>query len=390
MLGIPIRVDASWLLILALLTWSISNIFKRELPGLPNPHYWIMGLIAAFAFFVCIVLHELGHAVVARRMGIPIRGITLFLFGGVAEMADEPPSAGAEFLMAIGGPIVSAVLGGLFLGLGLWGAAVGFPTQAMVVLQYLGWINFLVLAFNLIPAFPLDGGRVLRSIFWGATGSLRRATYWASLLGQAFAWLFIFFGVFQFIGGLVISGIWIAVIGLFLNHAARASYQQVIIHQALQGEPVRRFMNPNPITVPPNTGLREFVENYVYRYHRKLFPVAADGHLEGSISTRALSRLPPEEWDHHTVEEVMRRDLRAISIGPNADALQALGKMQRTGSSRLLVIHQGQLLGIVSLKDLLHFLHLKMELQAPENGEPEPGELDHEDSRHEPPVSSHA
>jgi Zn-dependent protease/CBS domain-containing protein len=327
-----------------------------------------MGLIAALAFFVCILLHELGHAVIGRSQGMPIRGVTLFLFGGVAEMGDEPTSAGNEFFMAIAGPVVSVILA---VGLGLlsWlSYSEGWPHPLVIILGYLAFINALVLAFNLIPAFPLDGGRVLRSILWRATGDLRRATHWAALLGQAFAWLLIAWGVLQFFMGNWLGGIWMVLIGMFLSGAARSGYQQVLVRQALQGEPVRRFMNADPIAVSPSLDLRHWVEDFVYRYHRKTFPVVADGHLKGFIDTSALGQVPRPEWARHTVGDVMRHDVESITIAPDADALQALGKMRQTGSSRLLAVEGDSLVGLISLKDLLSFLHLKIELEVP-NGE---------------------
>jgi Zn-dependent protease/CBS domain-containing protein len=387
--GIPISLDASWLIILALLTLSIANMFPRLMhdyfgeaaPTLAPYEYWIMGLIAALAFFVCILLHESGHAVVARSRGMSVRGITLFLFGGVAELGDEPASAATEFLMAVAGPVVSVILGIVFALLAWAGYHSGWTPPVVMILGYLAVINLLVLAFNLIPAFPLDGGRVLRSILWGATGNLRRATYWASLAGQAFAWLLIAWGVVQFFTGNWLGGIWSGLIGLFLNSAAQSSYQQVLIRQALQGEPVRRFMNPQPIVVPPSLDLLHWVEDYVYRYHRKAFPVASEGRLEGVITTQALTRVPRGEWGQHTVGEVMRRDIKTVSIGPNADALEALGQMQRTGFSRLLVAERDQLVGIISLKDLLSFLSLKIEL---EGSEQRPGRRDQGSALPEP------
>jgi Zn-dependent protease len=359
LLGIPISVDASWLVILALLTWTLVSYFAQAVTGLPPAVYWLMGLAAALGFFACIVLHELGHALVARAAGIPIRGITLFLFGGVAELEGEPKSASSEFLMAVAGPAVSALLvAGFWLLSGL-----PWAQPAVLVLEYLAAINLAVLVFNLVPAFPLDGGRVFRSILWGATGNLRRATYFASLAGQGFAWLLIWLGVLQFFAGNVLHGVWLGLIGMFLNNAARASYQQVIVRQLLQGEPVSRFMNPQPIVVPEELDLRRWVEDYVYRHHRKMFPVSSNGHLAGVIATEALVRYPREEWDRHTVAEAMNKDLGAVRIAPDADALEALGKMQRTGSSRLLVMDGDHLVGIVSLKDLLRFLELKIELE---------------------------
>ena len=364
LLGIPISLDASWLIILALISWSLVNVFRAEIPGRPASEYWIMGVVTALAFFACIVLHELGHAVVARSGGMTIRGITLFMFGGVAELEGEPLSAGTEFRMAIAGPVVSAVLALLFWGLSRVGLAQGWAVQSVGVLRYLAWINATVLVFNLIPAFPLDGGRVLRSILWGASGNLRRATRWAAGIGQGFAWLLIAFGIIQFFADNFIGGIWLGLIGLFLKHAAESGYQQVLIREALQGEPVRRFMNPQPVVVPPSLDLRHWVDDYVYRYHRKLFPVASNGHLEGVISTQALAQIPREQWPLHTIAEVMRRDLGPASISPDADALDALSRMQRTGMSRLLVTDGDQLVGIVSLKDLLRFLNQKIELEG--------------------------
>jgi Zn-dependent protease/CBS domain-containing protein len=379
LLGIAIYVDASWLIILALLTLSVAegfpNLLQAFYPETPHAFAWyeygLMGLITAVAFFACILLHELGHAVVGRTRGMPMRGITLFLFGGVAELGDEPPSAGTEFLMAIAGPAVSVVLAAV-LGLLTWvGAVAGWPHPAVIILGYLTFINAFVLLFNLIPAFPLDGGRVLRSILWGTLGSLRRATYWAALVGRGFAWVLIAWGMLNFFAGNWLGGIWIGLIGLFLNNAAQAGYQQVIVRQALEGEPVRRFMNPDPIVVSPALDLLHWVEDFVYRYHHRAFPVVTDGRLEGLITTQALSDIPRGEWAEHTVGEVMGNDLQAVTIAADTDALEALRKMQQTGSSRLLVIAGDRLLGIVSLKDLLRFLDLKLELEGPERSTPE-------------------
>jgi Zn-dependent protease/CBS domain-containing protein len=374
LLGIPIYIDLSWLVVLLLVTGTLIERFSTEAPGLTWVEYAVMGLVTAIAFFACIVLHELGHAVVARATGMTIRGITLFIFGGVAELTDEPRSAGGEFLMAIAGPLVSAVLGALFLLLYAVGSAAGWPAPALSVFNYLGVINLMLLAFNMIPAFPLDGGRVLRSILWGITGSLRKATWWAALLGRGFGWLLILLGVLGLFrgDGHWLDGLWLAIIGLFINNAARGSYQQVLVRQALTGEPVRRFMNSQPVVVPPWTDLRHFVEDYVYRYHRKTFPVVADGRLEGFVTTQMLSRFPREEWDGHTVANVMEHNWKPLSIRSDDDALKALAKMRGSGASRLLVVDGDRLVGIVSLKDLLRFLNLKLELEGEERDENRP------------------
>ena len=370
--GIPISLDASWLIILALLTLSFASGFPAILQTyspdtvheIPKYEYWIMGLITALAFFGCILLHELGHAIVARARGMSIRGITLFLFGGVAELGGEPPSAATEFLMAIAGPAVSVVLAIVFALLAIFGAEVGWPYAVIAVLGYLASINALVLAFNLIPAFPLDGGRVLRSIFWGVSGDLAASTFWASLIGRGFAWILIALGVLQFFQGQWLGGIWMGLIGLFLNSAAQSGYQQVRVRQALEGELVRRFVNANPIVVSPTLDLEHWVDDYVYRYHHRSFPVVSDGRLHGIISTQALSAIPRSRWADHTVGELMTHDLKSITIGADADAMDALSKMQRTGSSRLLVVEDDHLLGIITVKDLLRLLDLKLELES--------------------------
>ena len=361
--GIRFYVDISWLLILALFTWTMSEYFRQELPGREWLEYGLMGLVTALAFFVCILLHEMGHAVVAQSIGMPVRGITLFMFGGVAELEGEPQTAGHEFAVAIGGPLVS-----LGLAIGCWvGATLGtqmaWGAPLIVMLGYLASINLVVLLFNLVPAFPLDGGRVLRSALWGATGSLRKATYWASLAGQTFAWFLIILGVVQFFLGNFVGGMWMGLIGLFLRSAAQGSYQQVLVQEALVGEPVYRFMNTEPIVVPPGLDVQHWVEDYVYRHHRKSFPVVADGQLQGLMTTRALSQVPRDEWSRRTVGELMQRDVAAVSIAPDAEAIDALKKMQRTGSTRLLVMQGEELVGIVSLKDLMRFLRLKLGLE---------------------------
>jgi Zn-dependent protease len=362
--GIPIKVDASWLLMLALATWTLaSRVFSEALPWLPRLDWWLLGLITALAFFGCILLHEMGHALVARALGIPIRGITLFLLGGVAEMRSEPQSPRAEFWMAIAGPVVSLFLSALFWLLASVGAAV-WPPAVLVILGYLAFINLTVLVFNMIPAFPLDGGRVLRSALWAIFRNVRRATFWASLLGQGFGWLLIGVAIAIALSGNLIGGILLGLIAYFLSDAARGGYRQVLIREMLAGEPVRRFMNPKPVVVPPTLSLRLFIEEFVYRHQRKVFPVADGDHLLGFIGTRALTKFPRAEWDRHTVAEAMRTDVAAVSVPPETDALEALSHMERADCARLLVTDGDRLLGVVTVKDVCRFLHLKQQLET--------------------------
>jgi Zn-dependent protease len=363
--GIPIYIDLSWLIVFALVTLTVSGLFRQSTPELPTAHVWIMAVIAALGFFTCIVLHELGHALVGRASGMPIRGITLFLFGGVAELGREPPSAKSEFWMAIAGPAVTAVLIVLFVLLRSMGEGAGWPLQVLLVLDYLGYINIMVLIFNLVPAFPLDGGRVFRAAAWAWTGDLRRATRWASLTGRGFGYLLAIWGAFQLLLFLnVAAGMWMIFIGLFLSSLARRSFEDVVARELLAGEPVSRFMSPDPITVDPNLDLRHLVEDYVYRHHRKVFPVMADGHVEGLVSAQSLQSIPQDAWDQHKVSEIMERNIDGLTITPQTDALRALRQMQQSGSTRLLVMEDGRLAGIVSLRDLMDFLNLKLSMEG--------------------------
>jgi CBS domain-containing protein len=264
--------------------------------------------------------------------------------------------------MAIAGPAVSAALAW-----SLWFVAGLVPAPAAALpLKHVAAMNLLLLVFNLVPAFPLDGGRVLRSALWGAMGDLRRATRWAAALGQAFAMLLIGLGLWCIFTGRLFQGLWLSLIGMYLNNAARGGYEQVLVRQLLKGEPVGRFMTRNPIVVPPTLDLDRWVEDYVFRHHRRQFPVATDGRLDGVIATEALARYPRAEWRRRTVAEAMDTDVAALTIPGDADALQALGRMQRTGAGRLLVTEGGRLVGVVSLKDLLQLLDLKAELGSVE------------------------
>jgi Zn-dependent protease/CBS domain-containing protein len=370
LLGVPISVDASWLVIFALLTLSLANAFPAMLHDYfprtgaqpDSLTYWVMGLVTALAFFTCIVLHELGHALAARAQGIPIRGITLFLFGGVAELGDEPPSPGSEFWMAIAGPGVTVVLTALFWFGAVLGYYAGWPHPLVIVLAYLATINGIVLVFNLVPALPLDGGRVLRSILWKTSGSFRTATSWAARAGTFFAGCLIALGIVQFFASHWLAGVWTALIGLFLHNAAQRGYHQATLRQALRGEPVSRFMRPNPIVVPASIDLLQWVEDFLYRYDQTTFPVVSGDQLKGFIETRVLNRVPRSEWPNRSVSELMRTDIDALAISPETDALDALTKMLRSDLSCLVVTKGDDVLGTVCLHDLLRFLHLTLDL----------------------------
>jgi Zn-dependent protease/CBS domain-containing protein len=365
LLGFEVGIDVSWIIIAILIVWSLADgLFPYLFKHLSAQTYWLMGVAGALGLFASIVFHEFCHSLVARRFGMRMKGITLFIFGGVAEMADEPPSAKAEFMMAIAGPLSSIFIGLVFYWAYLAGKISGWPVAVNGVLVYLAAINGILAAFNLLPAFPLDGGRVLRSILWGWKGNLRWATRISAQIGSAFGILLIFLGVLQFLRGNFIGGLWWFLIGMFLQSAAKMSYQQLLTRKALEGEPVRRFMNPNPVTVEAATTLAALVEDYVYRYHYKFFPVTSDAQLVGCITTKELKEVPREEWGKVTVGELAAACTPENTVRPDSDAVKALALMSQTGLSRLMVVEGDRLLGIVTLKDMMKFLSLKLELEG--------------------------
>jgi len=308
-----------------------------------------------------IVFHEMSHAAVAQVFGMPIRGITLFIFGGVAEMHSEPTSALSEFLMALAGPVASAVLGLLFFLLFGFVASSQGPAAVAGVLWYLSCLNWTLAAFNLVPAFPLDGGRMLRAALWGWRKDLIWATSIAAGAGNIFGILLIVLGLIEVLRGDFVGGVWLSLIGLFLRGAASATYEQTLARQILAGHPVSRFMNRRPITVSPELSVRELVEDYVYRYHHKVLPVVRDGRLLGCVTTAQVGE---DQWGRRTVAEIMEPCSEENTISPETDALEAVTKMQRTGRSPLLVVDRGQLVGILSLRDLLEFLTLKLQFEG--------------------------
>ena len=362
--GFEVKIDLSWLVIAVLVTWSLAKgAFPAWYPNLSPMTYWTMGVVGALGLFISIVAHEFCHSLVARKFGMQMKGITLFIFGGVAEMGDEPPSARAEFMMAIAVPLSSLAIGGVFYLVYRGGEAGGWSTPVNAVTYYLFYINFILAAFNLLPAVPLDGGRVLRAILWGAKGNLRWATRVSSTIGSAFGLGLIFLGILRFVSGEVIGGVWMFLIGLFLRNAAQMSYQQLLVRKALEGEPVRRFMNADPVTVQSSFTVEKLVEDYIYKYHHKMFPVMEGEKLVGCITTRQVKEIPREDWARETIREAASPCSAENTISPSTDAVKALAMMNQGGVGRLLVVEGGRLVGLVTLKDLLDFFSLKVELE---------------------------
>ena len=365
LLGFEVRIDWSWIIIAVLIVWSLSKgVFPSYYKNLSAQAYWWMGIIGAAGLFLSIIAHELSHSLVARKYGLPIKGITLFIFGGVAEMEDEPPSARAEFMMAIAGPLSSILIALVLYGIQAAGKQAGLAAPVTGVVGYLAMINGILAVFNLLPAFPLDGGRVLRSILWGVKKNLRWATYVSSRIGSGFGVLLIVLGVIQVFRGNFVGGMWWFLIGMFLQRAATMSYQQLVTRRALEGEPVRRFMKTDAVTVPPSISLEQLVEDYIYKYHFKMFPVVEDhDRLLGCVTTKQIKEIPREEWSRRTVADLASQCSPENTIEPQADAMKALSIMKQTGASRLMVVEAGRLAGIIALKDLLELLSLKVELE---------------------------
>jgi Zn-dependent protease len=363
-LGFEIHVDVSWLILALLITWSLAaGLFPHSYQGLDRLVYWGMGLGGAVGLFASILFHEFSHSLVARRFGLPIKRITLFIFGGVAEMDDEPPSPRAEALMAVAGPVSSILLGIVFY---IIGFAVNLAPGAIAVsgvLGYLALINWALAAFNLIPAFPLDGGRLLRAALWHYKQDLRRATRLSSRIGSGFGLVVIFLGVFNVLIGNVIGGIWQFMIGMFLRSAAQMSYHQVLLRKSLEGATVAKFMNKLPVTAPSSISIRRLVEEYIYRYHYKMFPVRDNEELLGCISTRKVQEIPETEWDSKTVADALDQCSPDNAVAPDMGAMQAFALMGRSGKSRLMVIEDGRLVGILSLKDMIGYLSARLEME---------------------------
>lgn len=361
-LGIPIGLDYSWFLVFALVSWSLAgSYFPEQYPGWSTGLYWTIGLATSLLFFACVLLHEFGHSVIALRNGIPVRSITLFIFGGVAQIGREPGSPGVEFRVAIAGPIVSFALAGLFGALGGLGASLA-PLAALAT--YLAYINASLAVFNLIPGFPLDGGRVFRAIVWRVTHSFRRATEIAGGAGHFFAWLFIFWGLWQMLTGNFLGGLWIAFIGWFLQNAATASVQQMTLSRLLAGHTVGEIMMCECPTVAPEITLEQLVHDHILTTGRRFFPVARAGRLEGLLTLHHVKEIPRERWATTTAAQAMT-PLAQLRIARPGDGLRnAMEEMTADGVNQLPVIDtaNGELAGVLGRDNVLSFVRTLAEV----------------------------
>lgn len=363
--GFKVNVDFSWLILALLITWTLStSLFPHYFKGFSTATYWWMGIAGALGLFASIIFHEFCHSIVARHFGLPMKGITLFIFGGVAEMKQEPDNPKSEFFMAIAGPLSSAFFAGLLYSLSVLGTNLAWHKALTNVLRYLVWLNLLLAIFNLVPAFPLDGGRVLRSALWAVKGNLRWATRVASSFGSAFGMFLIIMGIIAIVTqGNFVAGLWQCLIGLFIRKASQMSYRQLLIRRALAGEPVHRFMETNPVVVPASVSIEQLIYDYFYRYHYDMFPVSDGRQLIGSVTTKDVKKIPRQQWDTSTVDQIADPCSDKNTISPDTDATHVLAAMNSTGNTRMLVVQNGSLAGIITLKDLLKYLSMKIDFE---------------------------
>lgn len=374
--GIDVFVDWSLLIIFFLITFSLAaGLFPAWHPDWGPALAWGTALAAAVLFFASVLVHELSHALVGRSRGITVRRITLFVFGGMAHMENEPRGWRAEFWMAIVGPITSLVLGVAFVILAqLLGGPTTFdpenPQEAMArlgpaptLLLWLGPINILLGLFNLVPGFPLDGGRVLRAVLWGITRNFRKATLWASRGGQAFAWLLIASGFAMILGLRVpvfgsgfVGGIWLAFIGWFLNNAALMSYRQVLVREALSDVPVSRLMQTDVVSITPELSLSRLVDEHLLGGDQRAFPVLDNGRFVGLACLHDLRKHPREEWDRTTVRDIMTPVDQLAPVRPDQEAAEALAILSRRDVNQLPVLEGERLRGLLRREDILRWL----------------------------------
>ncbi len=375
--GININIDWSWTLIFLLVTWNLAiGVFPEYHPDWGPLLSWGTAIAASLLFFGSVLAHELAHSLVAKSRGLPVNRITLFLFGGVSNIEREPTSPGTEFLMAIVGPLTSLILGIIFLFLGgatafLGGTLVGSPQQLIArldpistLLLWLGPINIVLAIFNMIPGFPLDGGRVLRSIFWGISGNLRRATRWASWIGQGVAWVLILIGISMVFGvnvpffGRGLGGIWLAFIGWFLNNAAVQGYRQVVLEDMLGGIQVASLMRPNAVTIPPDMRISELVYDYIMNTDERAFPVLDGDKLAGIVGLSDVRKVPRDEWNETTVAEIMTPADQMVIASPRQEVSEALSNIAARDVRQVPVVQEGRLVGTLRRADIMKWLQL--------------------------------
>jgi len=352
-MGIPIRLHFSWFVVFGLITWSLStHYFPKAAPELPVASYWIKGILASLLLFASVAFHELSHSYIAKKYHIPITSITLFIFGGVAQMKGEPPHPKAEFRMAIAGPLSSFFLSGLFF---LVSVNTGGGTKALF--SYLAQINFILGAFNLIPGFPMDGGRVLRSVLWSRTKDYFYATQKAANFGQRIALFFLLFGMFLIFTGSS-GGLWLLLIGWFLYLAAQSSQQQATLQESLSNIKVKNVMARDIVTVNSSIPIGEAVDKYFLRYGYGGFPVMDGGKFLGIITLKEIKNVPREDWSKVKVSDILVPHNKKWEISHDSDVMKALLLMIQEDKGRIIVMENDNVVGLITRNGIARYLQI--------------------------------
>jgi Zn-dependent protease/CBS domain-containing protein len=353
--GIEVRVDSSWTVIALLITYSLYLRFSFLYGSLTTGEAVGLAIVGSVLFFGSVLGHEMAHALVSQARGIRVQDITLFLFGGATRARVESRGPGDEFLIAVVGPLTSALLAGLFWIIDIFGRDVlSRPVTGMF--GYLAWVNLLLAGFNLVPGFPLDGGRLLRSAIWKATGSIGQATRIASLAGQAVGWLLVAGGVAFLLTGNLAGGIWFAFIGWFLVQGARASYEELQLRQMLRGVEARDVMARDLLRIPPDLTLQDAIDGYFMRYDHGAFPVEEQGRTIGLLTMRGVRRVPRDQWSTRRVRDSMVSLGDQIVVSPDARMDQVMSKLEDSDANRVLVVDDGEVVGIITSSDLTRWL----------------------------------
>ncbi len=360
-MGIPIGLNASWFLIFVLITWSLgTGYFPQEYPRMSGTLYLMLALITSILFFGSVLFHELGHAYLALRNKIPVKGITLFIFGGVAQIGREPSTPGAEFRIAVAGPLASLFLSGLFGSLYLLDQQIPYLAAPSL---YLMRINFILALFNMIPGFPLDGGRVLRALIWKVNGNFQRSTQIASASGQVVAFAFIGMGIFTVFNGQLMDGLWLAFIGWFLQNAASSAVSQVNMQARLRGSKVAQAMSRDCVEIPTLISLHQLIQERVLSNGQHcFFVIDFNGNPRGLLTLQDITRIPKIRWRFTTAEEVMTPLHKLASVEPDTELLAALLKMDEENLPQMPVMDQFGLVGLLSRENILRYLKLRGEL----------------------------
>lgn len=359
--GIQIGLHYSWFLIAILIAFSLAGHFHAMRPEWHETEVWSAAVVTAVLFFATLLLHELAHSIVARTQGLNVREITLFALGGVSQIESEAPDAKSEFWIAIAGPLTSFVIGIILTAIARlsgWTPVAGATSPTIAVLLWLGYINVALAGFNLIPGYPLDGGRILRSILWWVSGSVQRATQWASQVGQAVAFLLILVGLFRFFVATNLGGLWLAFIGWFLLDASRSSYLQVGLMSDLRGRHVADLMESDCVTVPGYLSLRDFVDQFLLHSASGCFLVTRNGNVVGLLTPDEVKNVDRESWPNTSVQSVMRPLSQLHAVPPEMPVIRALELMSRESVSQLPVVSDGKLQGIFSRAQLVRFLQI--------------------------------